>query len=61
MFDAIRARAGHLPAQLTARFPAEPFTVHRLLGINSKKEYPDTLNRPIPITDGGKLIPGLIA
>lgn len=36
-------------------------TVHRLMGIESKREYPDTLNRPIPIVDGGKLIPGLIA
>lgn len=36
-------------------------TVHRLMGIDSSKEYLDKLNRPIPITDGGKLIPGLIA
>jgi uncharacterized protein (DUF1501 family) len=36
-------------------------TIHTLLGIDSKKEYPDPLGRPVPIVDGGKLIPGLIA
>jgi hypothetical protein len=36
-------------------------TVHSLMGIDSKLEYPDRLNRPIPLTEGGKLIPGLIA
>lgn len=36
-------------------------TVHTLLGIDSKKEYPDSLGRPVPLTDGGRLIPGLIA
>jgi len=24
------------------------------------KEYPDSLGRPVPLTDGGKLIPGLL-
>ena len=37
------------------------FTIHRLLGIDSKKEYPDPLGRPVPLVDGGKLIPGLLA
>jgi uncharacterized protein (DUF1501 family) len=36
-------------------------TIHTLLGIDSKKEYPDPLGRPVPIVDGGKLIPGLLA
>ncbi len=36
-------------------------TVHTLLGIDSAKEYSDSLGRPVPLTDGGKLIPGLIA
>src|SRR5439155_20918987 len=36
-------------------------TVHALLGIDSDKEYPDPLGRPVPIVNGGKLIPGLIA
>jgi hypothetical protein len=36
-------------------------TVHTLLCIDSAKEYPDSLGRPVPLTDGGKLIPGLIA
>ncbi|MFN0052253.1 MAG: DUF1501 domain-containing protein [Planctomycetales bacterium] len=36
-------------------------TIHTLLGIDSEKEYPDPLGRPVPIVGGGKLIPGLIA
>ena len=36
-------------------------TIHTLLGIDSDKEYPDPLGRPVPIVNGGKLIPGLIA
>jgi exodeoxyribonuclease V alpha subunit len=32
MLDAIRARADALPADVAARFPAESFTLHRLLG-----------------------------
>ena len=36
-------------------------TVHTLLGIDSHKEYEDPLGRPVPLVDGGKLIPGLIA
>ncbi|MBI3862400.1 MAG: DUF1501 domain-containing protein [Planctomycetia bacterium] len=36
-------------------------TVHTLLGIDSAREYDDPLGRPVPLTDGGKLIPGLIA
>ena len=36
-------------------------TVHTLLGIDSKKENLDSLGRPLPLVDGGNLIPGLIA
>ncbi len=36
-------------------------TMHSLLGIDSDKEYPDPLGRPVPIVNGGKLIPRLIA
>ena len=32
-----------------------------LLGIDSRKEYDDPLGRPTPLSDGGVLIPGLIA
>jgi uncharacterized protein (DUF1501 family) len=34
-------------------------TVHSLLGIDSKKENIDNLGRPLPLVDGGKMIPGL--
>lgn len=36
-------------------------TIHTLLGIDSAKEYADPLGRPVPLVDGGKLIPGLLA
>lgn len=36
-------------------------TVHSLLGIDSKKENIDNLGRPLPLVDGGKVIPGLVA
>ena len=35
-------------------------TVHTLLGIDSRRAYDDPLGRPVPLTDGGKLIPGLL-
>ena len=35
-------------------------TIMTLLGIDSKKEYPDSLGRPVPLTDEGKMIPGLV-
>ncbi len=35
-------------------------TVMTLLGIDSKKEYPDPLGRPVPLTDEGRMIPGLV-
>jgi exodeoxyribonuclease V alpha subunit len=35
MLDAIRARSGQLPADVTARFPVKSFTIHRLLGVSS--------------------------
>lgn len=36
-------------------------TIHSLMGIDADKEYPDPLGRPVPLVNGGKLIPGLIA
>lgn len=36
-------------------------TIHTLLGIDCDKEYADPLGRPVPLVNGGKLIPGLIA
>lgn len=35
-------------------------TIHTLLGIDPDKQYLTPLGRPVPITDGGKLIAGLI-
>ncbi len=35
-------------------------TIHTLLGIDADKEYPDPLGRPVPLVNGGKLIPGLL-
>jgi len=36
-------------------------TIHTLMGIDADKEFPDPLGRPIPMVNGGKVIPGLIA
>ncbi len=36
-------------------------TLYTLMGIDSSKEYPDPLGRPVPIVGAGQLIPGLIA
>jgi Protein of unknown function (DUF1501) len=36
-------------------------TIHTLLGIDADREYADPLGRPVPLVNGGKLIPGLIA
>lgn len=36
-------------------------TIYTLMGIDSNKEYPDPLGRPVPIVGAGQLIPGLIA
>ena len=36
-------------------------TLYTLMGIDSAKEYPDPLGRPVPIVGAGQLIPGLIA
>lgn len=36
-------------------------TVHTLMGTDADKEYADPLGRPVPLVNGGKLIPGLIA
>ena len=32
-----------------------------LLGIDADKEYADPLGRPVPLVNGGKVIPGLLA
>lgn len=36
-------------------------TVHTLLGIDSDKEFPDPLGRPVPIVGAGRVIPGLLS
>lgn len=36
-------------------------TVHTIMGIDSDKEFPDPLGRPVPIVGGGRVIPGLLA
>jgi len=36
MLDALRARAGALPAELQARLPQTSYTLHRLLGVTSQ-------------------------
>lgn len=36
-------------------------TIHTLLGIDADKEYADPLGRPVPLVNGGKVIPGLLA
>lgn len=36
-------------------------TIFTLMGIDSQKAYADPLGRPVPLVDGGKLIPGLFA
>ncbi len=36
-------------------------TIHTLLGIDADKEYPDPLGRPVPLVNGGRVIPDLIA
>lgn len=35
-------------------------TIFYLMGIDSSKEYLTPLGRPVPIVDGGKIIPGLV-
>ena len=35
-------------------------TIHTLLGIDADKEYADPLGRPVPLVNGGKVIPGLL-
>jgi hypothetical protein len=44
--------------------PVEPedllFTIYRILGVDSAKEYHSPIGRPVKIVNGGKLIPGLL-
>ena len=36
------------------------FTIFRQLGIDTTKTYTSPQGRPVPIVDGGKMIPGLV-
>ena len=54
----MRTRSHPVPAG-GANAPVE--VLHTLLGIDSTKENIDSLGRPLPLVDGGKLIPGLLA
>lgn len=50
MTEAIRLRAGHLPAALRARLPATSFTIHRLLGVTpTAGEFRHHADNPLPI------------
>ena len=49
MLDAIRARATTLPVELAARFPAEAFTIHRLLGASRADDFRHHAGNPLPI------------
>jgi exodeoxyribonuclease V alpha subunit len=50
MTEAIRLRAGHLPAALRARLPATAFTLHRLLGVTpTTGEFRHHADNPLPI------------
>ena len=49
MTEAIRQRAGHLPADLRDKLPTESFTIHRLLGVNpSRAEFTHHAGNPLP-------------
>ena len=50
MLEAIRLRAGHLPAELQSRLPRESFTVHRLLGVRPEAgQFRHHADNPLPI------------
>lgn len=50
MTEAIRARAGHLPAELRALMPTQAGTIHRLLGVTrAARRFVHGADRPLPI------------
>ncbi len=50
MQDAIRERAGHLPAALYRLFPGEAYTIHRLLGaIPDSHRFRHQAENPLPL------------
>ena len=49
MLDAVRARSATLPPELAARFPTEPFTIHRLLGAVGSDRFRHGAGNPLPI------------
>ncbi|HEY0884466.1 MAG TPA: exodeoxyribonuclease V subunit alpha [Ramlibacter sp.] len=49
MTEAVRQRAGHLPADLRDKLPTESFTIHRLLGVNpGRDEFTHHAGNPLP-------------
>ena len=49
MLDAIRAQSAALPPEIVARFPRDPFTTHRLLGMLPSGEFRHHAGNPLPI------------
>ncbi|HEX6794744.1 MAG TPA: exodeoxyribonuclease V subunit alpha [Casimicrobiaceae bacterium] len=49
MLDAIRAQSAALPPEIVARFPGDPFTIHRLLGMLPSGEFRHDAGNPLPI------------
>ena len=49
MLDAIRTRTSTLPPELAARFPSEPFTIHRLLGATRGDAFRHHARNPLPL------------
>jgi exodeoxyribonuclease V alpha subunit len=49
MLDAIRAQSAALPPGIVARFPGDPFTIHRLLGMLPSGEFRHHAGNALPI------------
>jgi exodeoxyribonuclease V alpha subunit len=49
MHDAVRARIAQLPSELAARFPAESFTIHRLLRVTPTGGFHHHAGNPLAI------------
>ena len=49
MLDAIRAQSAALPPDIVARFPGDPFTIHRLLGMLPSGEFRHHAGNRLPI------------